>query len=137
MPAFGPIVIKDAATPPVAHTFSPVQISGNVASYADRLSGVAVGYPHITASMVRPSKTSRLTKVRLRCVMPVLETLGTNTVTGIVPQPTKAYDVTADLTFILPERSGLQHRQDILAFAKGMLNDAVLSQLILTNETIY
>jgi hypothetical protein len=137
MPQIGNIVINDGATTPVAHTFGPVGITGPLASYADRVGGISVGYPIITASLVNPSKTSRNYKARLKIVMPVLETISNSTMSGIAPAPTKAYDLTADITFIMPERSSLQNRKDILAFAKNLLANAVTTALVENNETVY
>lgn len=137
MPAFAPIIINDGAATPVAHTFNPVQINGNVAMFADRATGITVGFPLLTTSLSRPSKTSKLTKVRFKLVMPILETLGNNTVTGIVPSPTKAYDVTFDCSFLLPERCSLADRNNILAYAKNLLAHATPAALVTTNETIY
>lgn len=137
MPAIGNIVINDGASTPVAHTFAPVTILGTMASYADRSSGISVGYPTITASLTAPSKTSRLYKARLKVVFPVLETISNSTMSGIAPAPTKAYDLTADMTFLMPERSTLQDRKDILALAKNLLANAVTTALVENNETIY
>jgi len=137
MPAIGNIVINDGAATPVAHTFAPVTITGPIASFADRSGGISVGYPVISASLTAPSKTSRLYKARLKLVLPVLETISNSTMSGIAPAPTKAYDLTADMTFLMPERSTLQNRKDILALAKNLLADAVVTALVQNNETIY
>lgn len=137
MPAIGNVVINDGQATPVAHTFSPVTISGPVASYADRSGGIAVGFPTITASLVAPSKTSRLYKARIKVVMPVLETISNSTMSGILPAPTKAYDLTADMTFFMPERSTLADRKNIFAYAKNLLANALCTALVETNETIY
>jgi hypothetical protein len=137
MPAIANIVINDGQGTPVAHTFAPVTIKAEVASYADRVGGISVGYPTITASLSQPTKTSRLYKARLKVVMPVLETVSNSTMSGILPAPTKAYDVTADMTFFMPERSTLSDRKNILAYAKNLLANAVSTALIETNETIY
>lgn len=137
MPQIGNVVINDGAGTPVAHTFAPVTINGPLASYADRSGGIAVGFPTITASLTSPTKTSRLYKARLRVVVPVLETLSNSTVSGILPAPTKGYDMTADMTFLMPERSTLQNRKDLLAFAKNLLANALVTAVIENNETIY
>lgn len=137
MPSIGNIVINDGATTPVAHTFAPVGINGAVASFADRSGGFSVGYPTITASIANPSKTSRLYKARFKVVLPVMETISNSTMSGIAPAPTKAYDLTADVTFLMPERSSLQNRKDILALARNLLANAVATALIENNESIY
>lgn len=137
MPAIGNVVINDNEATPVAHTFAPVGINGPVASYADRASGISVGYPRLTASLVVPSKGSKLYKARFKLVLPVLENITNSTMSGVLPAPTKAYDLTADLQFIMPERSTLQDRKNIMALAKNLLADAVATALVETNANIY
>lgn len=137
MTAFAAVTINDGAATPVAHTFSPVNIVADVAKFADRSGGISVGYPTLTVSLTAPSKTSRLYKARCKVVMPVLETISNSTMSGIAPAPTKAYDLTADMTFFMPERSTLQNRKDILAYAKNLLAHAMVTALVQDNENIY
>lgn len=137
MPAIGNIVINDGKATPVAHTFSPVAQTGLLSSFADRSGGISVGYPTITISTAQPSKTSRLYKARLKVVFPILETLSNSTMSGITPAPTKAYDVSADITFMMPERSTLADRKDILALAKNLLSNALVAAIVENNETLY
>lgn len=137
MPAFGNIVINDGQGTPVAHTFAPVNILGNTASYADRAGGISVGYPTVSVTLSLPSKTSRLYKARLKVVMPVMETISNSTMSGILPAPTKAYDLTADMIFYMPERSTLADRTNILAYAKNLLAHATATSVVQSNETVY
>lgn len=137
MPTFGNVVINDGQGTPVAHTFAPVNLIGNAANFADRSGGIAVGYPTVLATMSLPSKTSRLYKARFKVVLPVLETVSNSTMSGILPAPTKAYDLTADMTFFMPERSTLADRKNILAYAKNLLANAVVTALVENNETVY
>lgn len=137
MPAISAISIWDALATPVLHTFSPLSITGNYAIYEDRSSGISVGFPRIHVWVSPPSKTSRLHKVRVKIVRPTLETISNSTYSGITPAPTKAYDTTVDMTFFLPERSIIQDRKDILAYAIGFLNDSVGAALVRDQETVY
>lgn len=137
MPTFGTITINDGATTPVAHNFSPVGIAGDVAKYADRVGGISVGYPVVTVSSTAPSKTSRLYKARIKVVLPVLENSTGTASNGFAPAPTKAYDLIADMTFLLPERSTQQNRKDLLAFAKNLLAHATPVAVIQDNDVVY
>lgn len=137
MPAFAAITLNDGASTPVAHTFGQNTQEGLVSTFADRSGGISVGYPTITIQSSIPSKTSRLYKVRAKVVLPVLETVSNSTFSGIAPAPTKAYDMTCVMEFFLPERSTLQNRKDIKAFAKNLLADALMTALVETQETIY
>lgn len=137
MPAFSSITINDGATTPVAHVFAPLTLIGNEAKYTDRSTGITVAYPTVTLVTTQPSKNSRLSKVRARIVVPVMEVVNASTYNGITPAPTKAYEMTCDMTFFLPERCTLQQRKDIKAYAVNFLNNAVATSLIETQETVY
>lgn len=137
MPAFTALTIYDGLATPVAHTFAQKTLIGTEATYVDRIGGITVGYPTLTVNSMPPTKTSRLAKVRVKMVMPVLEVVNASTYNGITPAPTKAYDLTFDGMFFLPERCTLAQRKDILAFAKNVLSNALLTSLVETQETIY
>lgn len=137
MPAIGNITINDGAATPIAHTFTPSGITGEVARYHDRSGGISVGFPAISISSVTPSKTSRLYKARVKVVLPVLENTSGSASNGFTPAPTKAYDLMADMTFILPERSVKQNRKDLLAFVKNLLAQPVITSVIEDNEVVY
>lgn len=137
MPAFANIVINDGAGTPVAHTFGPAALEGLKSSFADRAGGITVGFPTIEITSWLPGKGSHLHKVRAKVVLPVLEVSSSDTYAGIAPAPTKAYDMTAVLEFYLPERSTLQNRKDIRAFASNLCANAIITSLVETQETVY
>jgi len=99
----------------VQTTFDPegFQLPG-VARWVDRSGGIAIGYPAITLSVRPPTKASRVYKVTAKVVLPTLEQTSASTATGIQPAPTKAYDCTGIVEFLLPERSALWERQRLL-----------------------
>lgn len=109
----------------VTRTFDPegFQLPG-VARWVDRSGGIAIGYPAATLSVRPPTKVSRVFRVSYKIVLPTLEQTSASTATGIQPAPTKAYDHTAMLEFLLPERGALWERQAIL--------DLILSSLLAT-----
>lgn len=146
MPALASFVINDGATTPVAHTFYPTGPDDNGVNYfVDRSSGIAIGFPSVSLDLRQPrpaaagteSKASRVYRAKFKVTMPVLEVTSPNTGTGIQPAPTKAYDLVANLEFILPERSTLQNRKDILAYARNLLAHANATSLVQDLESIY
>lgn len=137
MPAFGNIVIYDAAATPVAHTFAPVAINGVVASYADRSGGIIVGYPKLTLSLTEPSKNSRNSKARFKLMLPVLEVIAGTTVGGITPPASKAYELMADITFTIPDRATLQNRKDLLELFKNLLDHTTIESMVQDGAGIY
>lgn len=137
MPALAVVNLTDAAATPVVHAFTPQSLTGNMAQYADLSGGIAVGYPKLTITVIPPSKTSRLNKVRMKLVLPVLETISNSTFSGIAPAPTRAYDMTAEGLFFCPERSTLQNRKDIRAMFLDLIGEALTTSLIETQEALY
>lgn len=139
MTAIAALTINDGAATPVAHTFSPVNIdAAGVAKWVDRSSGIALGFPTITFSMRQPNKVNRNYKVTTKVVYPVLEQTSASTASGIQPAPTKAYDLVFNGEFILPERSTLAQRNDLLAFVKNYFaSAAVVPPAVQNFEAIY
>jgi len=140
MSALANITLADGAATPVVHTFSPVRIdSAGVATLADRSGGIPLGYPLVTMSVREPTKTSvsRVYKVTAKVFTPVLDITSPSTTTGIQPAPSKAYDLVATLEFNLPERSTLQQRKDLFAFAKNLFADANMVNAVQNFESIY
>lgn len=139
MPAIGNVVINDGATTPLAHTFGPAGIEGIVASYADRSSGIPVGYFTMDVSLRKPSPKSieKMYKATFRIKTPILEVTSPSTATGIQPAPTVGYNPMCDVSFWLPERSSLQNRKDLRALVKNLLADAVVTALVENLESVY
>lgn len=140
MTAIAALTIADGQATPVNHTFSPVNIdSAGVARWADRSGGIALGFPVLTASTKTPAaKGSRSYRHTFKVVVPVLEVTSPSTATGIQPAPTKAFDLIFNGEFVLPERSTLAQRNDLLAYVKNFLaNSAVVPPAVQNFENIY
>jgi hypothetical protein len=140
MTAIAALILNDGQATPVAHTFSPVNIDqAGVARWADRSGGIALGFPVITFSNKGPvAKGSRNFRETFKVVFPVLELTSPSTMTGIQPAPTKAFDLIFNGEFVLPERSSLAQRNDLLAFVKNFLaNPAVIPPAVQNFESVY
>lgn len=121
MPDLAAFIVNDGQATPVAHTFSPAGITNGVALFEDRASGFQLSYNTATMSLSRPSQTSKTNRFRLKVVVPVLEVLGNNSVSGIVPAPTKAFDLIANVEFVMPTRASTANRADLLAYVRNIL----------------
>lgn len=138
MSAIAAVVLADGVATPVNHTFNPVNIdSAGIARWADRAGGIALGFPTVTFAVRSPSKTNRNYKVTAKVVTPVLEVTSPSTATGIQPAPTKAYDLFATVEFVLPERSTLAQRKDLLAYMKNFLAHSTVVNAIESFESVY
>lgn len=139
MPAIGNVVINDGATTPVAHTFAPAGQEGLVNSYADRLSGIPVGYYTLDISLRKPSPKSleKMYLATFRIRTPILEVTSPSTASGIQPAPTVGYNPICEIKFWLPERSSLQDRKNLRAYAKNLMADAVVTAVVESLESVY
>lgn len=140
MTAFTSITLSDGQATPVAHTFTARRIDPTgVAKWQDISSGIAVGFPTVTASLREPIRGSKLPsyKATLKITVPVLETVSNSTYSGITPAPTKAYDCVANVELILPERSVLQDRKNLRAYLANALAQADLKSLIEDLNMVY
>jgi hypothetical protein len=138
MSAIAALTLADGQATPANHTFNPVNIdAAGVAKWADRSGGIALGFPVTSFSLRNPSKTNRNYKLAAKVVLPVLEVTSPSTSTGIQPAPTLAYNLTANLEMILPERSTAAQRDDLRAYLKNFLANAVITSACQNFESVY
>lgn len=139
MAAIAPVVLNDGLATPVAHTFAPVTIdSSGVAKWADRSTGISVGFPTISYSLKNPTTGSKAYKLVAKVNMPVLEQTSPSTSTGIQPAPTVAYNCIANIELVMPDRSTLADRKNLIAFARNYLaNAAIITAGVENYETVY
>lgn len=138
------IVLLDAASTPVSHTFAYNPMPQNVAGFEDRSIGVAVGYNRITMQLRRPQPNrsratvaNRFYNATIKIESPILETVSNSTVSGIAPAPTVAYTTIAEMRFALPERSARVDRATIVKWAANLLLNSQVVTLIADLEMPY
>lgn len=139
MTAIAALTLLDGQSTPASHTFNPINIDADgVARWADRSGGVAIGFPVVSMSMKAPSaKGSRNYRMVGKVTLPILEQTSPSTATGIQPAPTVAYNLIANIEFVLPERSTLAQRNDIAAYAKNFLANGVVQAALQNFEYVY
>lgn len=131
------VVVADSAA--ANHNFLPVGVDLGIATYEDRVGGIALGFPVLTTSQVRSKgpRGQKTYKTRLKLVFPVLEVTSPSTASGIQPAPTLAYDLSFDVTFATPERSTLLERQTLYAFFKNFAASAVVKNQVEAYDVTY
>lgn len=138
MATIAALIINDGAAVPLAHTFSPSpDINSSLPVWVDRSGGIAMGYPRITMSVRNPTKALRTYKVTLKIAVPVMETVSASTASGIPPAPVVSYTPMANIEFVLPERSTLQQRKDLLAYVKNTLANAMMTSAVQDFEPVW
>jgi hypothetical protein len=119
-----PIVgLTNSATVATDGSFSPAGIiqPQGIAKWVDRRDGIPEGYPSFTFSHRPPTKTSRVYRVQGKLVYPVLESDLGPASNGVTPGPTKAYELTSNLEFLIPDRSTTADRRIFLSYVIGLL----------------
>lgn len=129
------ITLADAQGTPVSHIFNPIGPDKNqVFHWEDPSSPSAIGNWKISLDFKRPasatpgqpSSATRQYRARIVLSEPILETLGTQTISGIPPAPTIAYTNRVVVDFLLPERSTSANRKDLRKMVYNLLNNAMV-----------
>lgn len=123
------IVINDGQATPVATTFSPESVSPGLSSFADRASGIALGFRRVKVSTTFANSKSKVNRAKLSFEIPV-----TQTVSGIT---SVAYTLRANVDVILPDGSTQAQRNDLYAFLKNGLADALIQGAVRDLDPLY
>jgi hypothetical protein len=115
------IVLADAATTPVNHTFIPMGYDKDgIFWFEDQSQSAAIGYWRISCELRRPpqpqpgmSSDGRVYRAKYALHEPVLANITNSTVSGVLPAAQLAYTVRGFCEFVLPERSAVLDRQNI------------------------
>lgn len=114
MPQLTNLVLKDRATTPVDHTFTPLDIQQGVGVVVES-SGVPIGDRRFSVSLSKTANNRY--KPSIKMSIPVVQDATVNGVT----KPTVVRTLYADLTFNFPSDSSEQERKD----AVGMLQSGL------------
>jgi len=126
------VTVADAQATPVGHNFYPNgRDEKGVFWMVDRSQANAIGYWKISIEFKEPanaqagvSSKDRSFRVRFGLHEPVLEVLGNNSTSGVLPAPTVAYIPRSFTEFIIPERATLLDRQNL----RKMMGNIIASQ---------
>ncbi len=131
------IVLADAQATPVNHTFVPIgPDKAGIFWFEDSSQSTPNGFWRLSVELKRPpvavagqSSAGRAYRAKIGLHEPTLETLGTNTVSGIPPAPTVAYVHRAFAEFVLPERGVALDRANLQKMFANALDNAQLVAL--------
>lgn len=131
--AIADITLADGQATPVNHTFEPVLSQPGLVTYHDKVSGVSLGYPVLTIGNRLPNQANRNYKATAKIRTPILEAVST-AANGFTPGPTLAYELMLKIDCVIPSRATLAEREDIYAYGKNLLADAVMASLVENTE---
>jgi len=124
------IVLTDAATTPVNHTFNPVTTNDGVLLWIDRTQGIAAGQSRLTLVQRSPKKGTPTYNMSWKLESPILAQTSPSTATGIQPVPTVDHTNLATLTFVAHERATTQERNDLLTQMRDLINEAIVTNQV-------
>lgn len=149
MPAVAAIAINNGEATPVSHTYNPLGQDRATGIWwfedqSPRVSSTSpLGWPRIGVKTARStdggpgaSAQARVNRVTVTLALPQMETLGTSD-SGLTPSPTVAYVDRVKMEFMLPARDSLADRKDALAFAKNVLANSIITDLVQNLTAIY
>jgi len=129
MPALGNIVLKDAASTPVDHTFSPVTTNGALAELANRNAATPRGFENLRLELRKPSGGQTAYRLAAGFNDPVEAT-----VDGVVQV---VRNNSASITLNFSPDSTAQERLDTLALMASLLAHATTKAMVQNLEPIY
>lgn len=128
-----PIVLPDAQTTPVDHTFEPSRVGEALVIYHDRSPGTFLEYPSISIGNRLPSPVNENYKTTIKVRLPVLVDNTANPELA----PALAYALSANVDIVIPARSTAQERADLQSYLSYLLAGAVVADAINDMEIPY
>lgn len=135
MPDISTIVVPDAASTPVNHTFNKTKVNGDTAYFVEQSNASSIGYWPLTMSLRAPlpGQVEKVYRSKMSFAMPVVSS---ETINGI-SRPHLEYTLRYNVESVVPAEATLQNRKDLRKLAVGLQNDAswvacVESQLNIT-----
>lgn len=137
------IVIADAATTPVNHTFAPNGKTDGVFWFVDRSQANAVGYWRISVETRQPAPpkvgedaSNRVYRVKVQLHEPVLANITNSTVSGVAPSPQVAYIPRSFVEYVIPERTAQIDRDNLWKMTHLLAANSQIENLVKTLDTL-
>lgn len=131
-----PIVIADGASAPASKTFDPVRPQqGDISAvWTNKDTESPLGYRRIT--LVNKVRNDGGSKVDITIADPVLAVVNGACCVD-KNMPAVSYTDFANISFVIPAGATTSNRKDILAFAKNLLADAQVVDVVVNNNIVY
>jgi NaMN:DMB phosphoribosyltransferase len=129
MPAIANLTIADGQGTPVNHTFTVVTTDGSKGYWADKVSGVPVGYSKLNIETRQAQSTTGAHSVLINYELPA-----TAVIDGVT---TRVRVSSVALRFNFAQDSTDQERKDAVAYAINILSNATAKAAIYNIEPWY
>jgi hypothetical protein len=129
------IVVPDAATTPVNHTFTVQKKNGDSAVLLEKSDASSIGHWPLTLQQRSPvaGSTEKMHRTKISLAIPVVYT---EVINGI-NRPSLGYTLRANIEFVVPAEATLQNRKDLRKIAVGLINDSAIVSLVESQEAPY
>jgi len=130
MSAITNILLYDGQTTPVQQTFAPLSHSKD--EYIWRQTGVSSVLASALVSLIflKVKGNASLEKVRVKTIIPALETATGNNADGYTAAPRLAYTLASIQDFILPMRATTAQKKDIVAFSRNAIANVQITDAL-------
>lgn len=129
MPAIAALTIKDGATTPADHTFSPVSTNGSKAEWAERSAGSPAGFFTLSHEVRKPASAAAANRVVIGFNMPTMAA-----VDGV---QTVVRNSSAKVELNLSSLSTEAERDNLLAYIANVLANADVKKTVKNIEPFY
>lgn len=132
------ITLTDAATTPVAQVYKPTKVVGQVLNFIDRTAtSVSLGQNRLTVLQRPADKTNQATKVSWKLETPILAQASGGTSSGYIAEPKVSHTLIGTIEFVLPAKSVLQERKDLLAQLRDLIDEAIVTNQVHDYDLVY
>lgn len=134
--------INDAEIVPVAHTFTPLGPDKDGVQWFEQTLPApanALAAKRFSVSIKRADPGKQLNgvaRITGRFWYPVMETVATSD-SGITPPPTVAYQLYAEIRYVVPERSTEQERKNMKALAQNLQFPNIIQDMFYKLQPLY
>lgn len=142
MAALAPVTANDGETTPVSHTFAPLGPDKDGVQWFEQTNPIpanALAAKRVSVQLKRatPGKQQNgVSRCTYRIWLPVMETLSTSD-SGITPPPTVAYQLFAEVRYVIPERSTEQERKNLRMLLANFGGNSIITDVLVKLQPLY
>ena len=129
MPTMAALSVNDGQTTPVAHTFAVGTTNGAVATWYEKLAGIALGYFRLDYEVRRAKTPSAADRAIITLVMP--------SVADVAGVTTKVRASSAKVEFNFAQSATQQEKKDLVAYITNTLGTAAVKAAIADLEPYF
>lgn len=142
MAALAPVYTNDGEIVPVSHTFIPLGPDKDGVQWFEETvpapaNALAAKRVSVQIKRADPGKQQTgVARLTMRFWYPVMETLASSDA-GIIPPPTVAYQLYAEVRYVIPERSTEQERKNLRTLLINFGSTGIIADVLQKLQPLY